>query len=123
MLNNIHLWIGEYVWQRATRRARPQPPPPRGGGGGPNFFLIVVHFEPCWGGAPLEKEIERTSRFLSAYETLIRKHKDSSGVPPKYSFFYPIDEYTRECVERVADFCRDGYGEVEVHLHHKDDTE
>ncbi len=70
-----------------------------------------------------DTEIERTEGFLSSYGTLVQKHRDSSGVPPKYSFFYPIDEYTKECVDRVADFCRKGFGEVEVHLHHKDDTE
>lgn len=86
-------------------------------------FSIVDHFEPRQGGVAPAKEVERTKRFLSKYETLAGAHRDHSGISPRYSFFYPIDEYTQECVDLVGDFCRKGLGEVEVHLHHDGDNQ
>jgi len=114
MLNNINLWIADYFKQMARR-----------GGMRPAHvvFSIVDHFEPQNGKVSDRTEVERTKRFLFKYAELIAKHKDSSGIPPGYSFFYPIDEYNQHCVDLVADFCRKGYGEVEVHLHHDGDTE
>jgi len=118
MFNNVHVWLADYIRQSRMRRDLMRAP-----GLKHIVFCIVDHFEPRLGGVRVDKEIERTTRFLTQYDSLIRRHRDSTGVPPKYSFFYPIDEYTKECVDLVADFCRKGYGEVEVHLHHKDDTE
>ncbi|MBF0331138.1 MAG: hypothetical protein HQL17_04315 [Candidatus Omnitrophica bacterium] len=118
MLNNIHLWLKDYFCQMPTRLMSRRPGVPVH-----IVFSIVDHFEPRNGGVSQVKELERTRRFLAKYEELVKKHKDHAGIPPRYSFFYPIDEYTRECVDRVADFCCKGYGEVEIHLHHQGDTE
>jgi hypothetical protein len=117
MFKNTHIWLADYIRQARMRSELLRSP-----GLKHVVFCIVDHFEPRLGGVPLNKEIERTARFLDQYESLLRRHQDSTGVSPKYSFFYPIDEYTKECVELVTDFCQKGYGEVEVHLHHKDDT-
>jgi hypothetical protein len=114
MLNNIHLWIADYFRQMPRRMAiHPKH----------IVFSVVDHFEPQNGKVMHRTEVERTKRFLFKYAEIAAKHKDCSGIPPKYSFFYPIDEYNQTCVDLVADFCRKGRGEVEVHLHHNDDTE
>jgi len=117
MFKNVHIWLGDYLRHSARRAALKNGP-----GLKHIVFGIVDHFEPRCQGVSVQKEIERTTLFLNKYEAQARNHKDSNGVPPKYSFFYPIDEYTKECVDLVADFCRKGFGEVEVHLHHQDDT-
>ncbi len=44
--------------------------------------------------------------------------QDSRGKLPKYSFFYPQDEYVPELVEPLAAMTRMGIADVEVHIHH-----
>jgi hypothetical protein len=48
--------------------------------------------------------------------------RDSDGRPPRHSFFYPAEEYEPEHLDALTDLCRAGLGEVEVHLHHDNDT-
>jgi hypothetical protein len=48
--------------------------------------------------------------------------RDADGRPPQHTFFYPIEEYAPELLDRLATLCRQGYGEVEVHLHHDRDN-
>ena len=47
---------------------------------------------------------------------------DSDGRAPRHSFFYPLEEYEAEFLDALAELCRQGFGEVEVHLHHDNDT-
>jgi hypothetical protein len=117
MFKNTHIWLADYI-----RQARMRSELMRTEGLKHVVFCLVDHFEPRLGGVRIDKEIQRTARFLDEYHALVRRHRDATGVVPKYSFFYPIDEYTKECLDLLGDFCRKGYGEVEVHLHHKDDT-
>jgi hypothetical protein len=48
--------------------------------------------------------------------------RDADGQAPKHSFFYPEEEYRPEHLDRLSQLCRDGFGEIEVHLHHDADT-
>src|SRR5262249_13334178 len=48
--------------------------------------------------------------------------RDSDGRPPRHTFFFPIEEYEKAYVDALAGLCRAGFGEVEIHLHHDDDT-
>ncbi len=57
------------------------------------------------------------------YHGALGGFRDSDGMPPRHTFFYPWDEYEVGCLDRLAAFCRDGYGEVEIHLHHRNDSE
>src|SRR5207248_318014 len=41
---------------------------------------------------------------------------------PRHSFFYPVETYHRNHIDALTELCRAGYGEVEVHLHHDNDT-
>jgi hypothetical protein len=50
------------------------------------------------------------------------KHFDADGCHPKHCFYYPEEEYREEHLDKVADLCGRGFGEIEVHLHHNDDT-
>ena len=50
------------------------------------------------------------------------QHRDADGAPPRYTFFYPEEEYRPEHLDALAKLCKGGYGEVEIHLHHDNDT-
>ena len=48
--------------------------------------------------------------------------RDSDGRTPRHTFFYPIEEYDPAHLDALAELCRHGFGEVELHLHHDNDT-
>jgi hypothetical protein len=48
--------------------------------------------------------------------------RDSDGRPPRHTFFYPAEEYEQQHLDALAGLCRAGFGEVEIHLHHDNDT-
>ncbi len=87
------------------------------------MFCFVDHFEPQW-GKPNDINVERSrvERWYNDYPKVAEKHKDSDGCFPKHTFFYPEEEYREEHLEKIADLCARGFGDIEVHLHHDNDT-
>lgn len=86
------------------------------------YFCICDHFEPYWNGASRTTARKRIQRWLDEYPKIADKYRDSDGNVLKYSFFYPEEEYQEEDLNALAGLCHAGYGEVEVHLHHDNDT-
>jgi hypothetical protein len=111
---NMHLWLGCYL-----RRRRP----PAVDGPVHVMFCFVDHFEPMWGKADPATQRLRVERWCRDYRTLAARHRDADGRPPQHSFFYPEEEYAREHLDKLAALCADGFGEIEIHLHHDNDTE
>ena len=48
--------------------------------------------------------------------------RDADGRCPQHTFFYPQEDYDPQILDQLAEFCRAGFGEVEIHLHHRHDT-
>lgn len=111
---NVHLWIGSWL---ARRVPAPDAGPVH------VLFCFVDHFEPMWHGGDLQAQRRRVDRWCADYRALASRHRDADGRPPQHTFFYPEEEYAREHLDKLAAMCRDGYGEIEVHLHHDNDTE
>jgi hypothetical protein len=114
---NMHLWLGSYIAQAGKRRgAMPA--------GGPIHVLLCVadHYEPMVGKPSAEVAMGRVRNWVTEYPRLFGEMRDSDGRPPRHSFFFPIDEYDAAHVQAIADLCRQGFGEVEIHLHHDHDT-
>lgn len=86
------------------------------------FICIADHWEPKWARPSREVERERVQRWAVEYPKLAEQFADSTGRPPQHSFFYPEEEYEPEHLDAVAEICRKGFGDVEVHLHHDNDT-
>jgi len=86
------------------------------------FLCVADHFEPMRGGAPPHAQRERVERWRSGYPALVEGLADSLGRPPRHTFFYAADEYEPEYLDLLAQLCQQGFGEVEVHLHHDNDT-
>ena len=118
LFRNIHLWLPSYIRdglkKRLTGEGRVQPKYV--------FFCICDHFEPYWNRADAATARKRINRWLDEYPKIAEKYRDSDGQPLKYSFFYPEEEYRFDDVEALAGLCRAGFGEVEIHLHHENDT-
>lgn len=112
---NLHYWLGSYVVQLWTKR--------RTRTGDVHVLLCIAdHYEPAGGGASEELANNRVAAWVRDYPRLFAEFRDSDGRPPQHTFFFPIDEYEPDRVDAIAGLCRDGYGEVEIHLHHDNDT-
>ena len=86
------------------------------------LFCICDHFEPYWQNTSEKKARQRLDKWVNEYPKIAGKHKDAEGEILKYSFFYPEEEYKKHDLNVLAGLCHAGWGEVEVHLHHHNDT-
>jgi hypothetical protein len=83
---------------------------------------VADHYEPGWGRPGIERERERVMEWTRRWPELAARHRDARGRQPQHTFFYPQEEYREEHLDRLAEICRTGCGDVEVHLHHDRDT-
>ena len=87
------------------------------------MFCFVDHFEPQWKNPNnIELERARVDRWCKDYPAMAKQHKDADGQMPKHCFFYPEEEYRYEHLAKISSMCYEGFGEIEIHLHHHDDT-
>ena len=86
------------------------------------MFCFVDHYEPGWKQPSYETECARVARWSHDYPKLCQDRRDADGRPPVHTFFYPEEEYRREHLDALVDLCRQGLGEIEIHLHHQNDT-
>jgi hypothetical protein len=87
------------------------------------LFCFVDHYEPRWGNCDYATELRRVARWVSDYPRLCEGHRDADGCAPKHTFFFPSEEYRAEHLDPLVALCAQGYGEIEIHLHHDNDTE
>ena len=107
---NMQVWLGSYL------RRRPRPAVT-----GPThiMFCFVDHYEPAWGRVDLETQRSRVDRWHTGYPAMASRHRDADGRPPQHTFFYPEEEYLPEHLDKIAELCANGYGEIEIHLDRK----
>lgn len=86
------------------------------------FLCVVDHFEPQVGQPTAALARMRLEDWLHRYPQIAGRHRDADGRSPAHSFFYPYDEYDEWEFRRLTALCADGWGEIDLHLHHKDDT-
>ncbi|HPG88389.1 MAG TPA: hypothetical protein PLD46_01960 [Hyphomicrobium sp.] len=86
------------------------------------FIAVCDHWEPQLQGATSAVAMAKVERWASEFPRRYGEFQDSDGRTPQHTFFYPAEEYRPEYLDRIAELCRAGYGDVEIHLHHKDDT-
>jgi hypothetical protein len=112
----LDLWLPSYLRQAPRRWF--------GRAGGPVHLLLCVadHYEPNLGGASEAVARRRVERWVAEYPRLFGDFRDSDGRPPRHSFFYPIETYHADHIDALGELCREGFGEVEIHLHHDNDT-
>jgi len=108
--------LPSYTWQRMTRQTP----------GGMVHLVITVadHFEPSSmpgflaGYAPRDIQGKRLETWCREYPQKFDSFRDADGQRFNHTYFYPAEQYDKALMERLADFCHAGWGEVEVHLHH-----
>lgn len=112
-------WLPTYGWQRAARRD--------GRSANVPVHLVIAladHFEPSFVPgvpstlAPQDAQRARVERWCREYPQAINRWRDADGKPFRHTYFYPAEQYDEVVLDRLSEHCHDGWGEVEVHLHH-----
>ena len=87
------------------------------------WVAIADHYEPLGMGASVSTALDRVSRWRDRWPQIASEApRDANGQQPQYTFFYPQEEYQREVVDGIAEIVRLGVADVEVHLHHDQET-
>lgn len=96
------------------------------------LLCVADHFEPfgkcicpdgrAEGGRSVQDARQAVASWCSSFKDACRDACDSDGRQPRHTFFYPWDEYDPGCLDLLREFCAEGWGELEVHLHHRNDT-
>jgi hypothetical protein len=106
-------------WLLPWLRRRPERPDPNL----PIDIMLCVsdHFEP-YHRTDRDGALRRMDQWQDKYVGLTKQFRDAGGFPPKQTFFYPIEQYDPEILERLEVLCRDTGSEVELQFHHHDNT-
>lgn len=109
----LDIWLPAYLRQSSFQAVE-----------GQEYHVLVAicdHFEPLH-HADEEQALQRVSDWEKHWPTLTSRFSDGDGVRPRYSFFYPIEQYRAALMEALAGICRSSGAEVEIHLHHGGET-
>ena len=79
---------------------------------------IADHWEPYWLKRPTMTAGERVAVWTKHWPEIARRHADSTGRPPQYTFYYPQEEYRTEFLDALAEMSQAGIADVDVHIHH-----
>jgi hypothetical protein len=93
---------------------------------GPVHVILALadHFEPAIDPTdgqkrvPLSEQERRLEYWTTEYPKVVDGWRDNDGRPLVHTYFYPAEQYHEGLLEMLADHCRAGWGEVEIHLHH-----
>jgi hypothetical protein len=88
------------------------------------MIALADHFEPSIlpeargsYAEPGEQE-RRLERWCREYPKVVQDWPDSDGRPFCHTYFYPAEQYDKALLDCLAEHCNEGWGEVEIHLHH-----
>jgi hypothetical protein len=116
-IGSILPWFPAYLWQRCLRRTLDVRP----------VHLIIAladHFEPSIepgaSGAYADRgeQVRRLEKWCREYPGAVDAWRDDEGRPFRHTYFYPAEQYDGALIDRLAEHCHDGWGEIEIHLHH-----
>jgi hypothetical protein len=109
---NAEIWLPGYLKSWTANRF--------GNHRGPGrvWFAITDHYEPLWGQSTEETARERVARWTARLPEISSSFRDSRGQPPKYTFFYPQEQYRPDILDDLAKLTQLGIADVEIHIHH-----
>jgi hypothetical protein len=111
---NAHLWLPGYVRSRLSELGRVK--------ARHVWVVLADHFEPLWQRPSSEVASARVRTWREKWPEVAARHRDSDGRHPRYTFFYPEEEYRPELLEPLAELARETSADVEVHIHHDGDS-
>lgn len=113
MIKSIEKWLLPVLKRPAYRRPA----------GKLHVILSVCdHFEPLH-ATDKAGAMKRLAEWKVRFPRLRKECESETGIVPRHTFFFPIEQYDRDILSEIGEICALTDSEVEVHLHHKDDTE
>ncbi len=88
------------------------------------IITLADHFEPAIVSGSGQKRAsqdvqeQRVERWCKDYPAVASEWRDSDGRPFQHTYFYPAEQFNGGLIDRLAEHCREGWGEIEIHLHH-----
>jgi hypothetical protein len=83
------------------------------------WLTVADHFEPFWNHGDTETALRRVQAWRKRWpEIAADAIRDHGNAPPRYTFFYPVEQYHPEILDSLAEMTEEGIADVEVHLHH-----
>ncbi len=88
------------------------------------IFALADHFEPAidpvdgYQRVPRSEQERRVEWWCREYPKAAERWRDEEGRPFVHTYFYPAEQYDEGLLAALAEHCRQGWGEIEVHLHH-----
>ena len=110
-----HLWVPGYLEWR--RRSKVSSPPSR------IWVTFADHFEPFWHDADEQTALRRVQIWRRHWPEIASRHSDAAGRPPRYTFFYPEEQYHPRVLDLLAEMTEARIADVEVHIHHDGEGE
>ena len=110
-------WLPTYLRQRCVKRTLKARP----------VHLIIAladHFEPSIepgaSGTYADRceQVRRLEKWCREYPGAVDAWRDDEGRPFRHTYFYPAEQYEETLIDRLVEHCHDGWGEIEIHLHH-----
>jgi len=107
-------WLWMYLSDQIFHKDREMPNGPRH-----IMFLFVDHWEP--------HDQHTVDQWLKDYPSMAAKHVDSDGKHPQHSFFWFFSHSNlaekKSFLKQLTFLVYQGFGEIELHMHHGNDTE
>jgi len=104
------LWFPGYIRSRLKHLRPPAQ--------GRVWVAVADHWEPYRGNVTHETARERATMWSAHWPAIARKHADSTGRPPQYTFYYPQEEYHAEFLDLLAELRCQKIADVDIHIHH-----
>lgn len=86
------------------------------------MLAVCDHFEPRHDARDESEAEQRVRLWLKDYPELQRRCREQGAPVPVHSFFYPVEQYREQLMTPLAELCRQSGSEIELHLHHDNDT-
>ena len=112
---NAQIWLPGYF--RSLIRSAASRPPQR------VWVTLADHYEPLCGDADDKTGAARVDAWLREWPQIAERFHDSAARAPKYTFFYPQEEYRPRFLDGLASLTDRGIGDVEIHIHHDGEGE
>jgi hypothetical protein len=112
---HAELWLPGYIGSRLSRWSAAPP--------GRVWVAIADHWEPYWLKPSDDIAAARVAVWVKHWPDIARRHGDSAGRHPQYTFYYPQEEYRPHFLDALAGLTRAGIADVDVHIHHDGEGE
>ena len=86
-------------------------------------LMFADHFEPYWAKPSDAVAQSRVDAWHREWPRIAARHRDDDGRAPRWTFYFPQEEYRPDLVAPLAEMTQAGIADVEVHIHHDGEGE